>query len=87
MARMTAQEIASAKAAARAAVTADRIGDVTARNQAMNDLFAAAGYWLNERRPSSAARIPPRMVRMPAGRPVRWAAKCYLAAEAWAVAE
>lgn len=85
---MTTKEITSAKIAGKAALDADRKGDVIARERAMQDLFAAAGYWLNSRRPTVAEfrgdAVPPKMVRMPVGRSVPWSSKRYHAAEAWA---
>lgn len=90
MTKMTAQEIESAKIAARAAVEFDRRHDCAARDRAMRDLFVAAGYWRQERDLSTAAfrgeRVPPKMIRMPAGRSVEWSSKRFAAAEAWAQA-
>lgn len=88
MSKMTEKEITYAKIAGQAAVEADRRGDTVAREAAMKDLFVAAGYWLQSRQPTVAEfrgdAVPPKMVRMPAGRSVPWSSKRYAAAEAWA---
>lgn len=87
---MTQAEIQSAKTAGAAAVEADRRGDVTARAQALNDLFAAAGYWMQPRTLTTAEyrgdALLPKMLRMPHGaRAVPWSSR-FKAAEAWAKA-
>lgn len=87
MTRLTQAEIQSAKIAAKAVVEAK---DALSRKMALNQLFVAAGYWRAERNLSTAAfrgeTIPPRMVRMPAGRSVLWDTKRLDAAKAWAAA-
>ena len=64
---------------------------MVARDQAMRDLWVAAGYWLQERELSTAAfrgeRVPPKMIRMPAGRSLPWRTGLWRSAKAWAAAE
>jgi len=85
MSKMTEAQINSAKIAAKAAAYADNRGDVVAREEAMNDLFVAAGYW-KDVRGLNVRLMPPKMVRMPAGRSVPWEKKRYDAMQAWASA-
>jgi hypothetical protein len=73
---------------ARRAQAADNRGDTVARNKAAEELWVAVGYWLQPRTLTTAEyrgeRLPPRMIRMPAGRSLPWVTRKWDAVAAWA---
>jgi hypothetical protein len=88
MARLTDKDKSSATSFAKVAFYADKLNDVTLRDQAIRDLANVVGYYLNSSRPTTAEfrgeAVPPLMLRMPNGRrAVAWD-KRQKAVEAWA---
>lgn len=87
---LTEETKSKARDLAQLAVREDARGDVVARDKAILDLFVVVGYWKVSRNPSVAEfrgeAVPPKMLRMPAGRAVPWPRR-WTAIEAWASAQ